>query len=1300
MRKINHKMNQKGISMTTLVITIIVMLILAGVSINLIKDNVNLEKVSKNQINAVESSSTEKTNAIEELTKKIDARRDMNFVWSKSTDEWTNQNVKVTVAMRPNDPNLKVETKIDDGQWFEKGEVEVTTYGQTVYAKTTNKQNNEYKESKLEITNIDKQKPTASEPSITKSATNKIEAKNNQIDIGDDKSEKTASGLTEVKYRLASTSEKNSASLTGYDWQDSNVFEKLTQGKTYFVQTKAKDKAGNEQLSEIKTQTTGVVPSGETEITATPENTNWINQDNTVVIATKNTEFTLEVSKDGKTWTKVENKTDKGSKATEKTTMYGDKIYARLTDGDNTGKEFVYTENRIDKVKPTDTAPTGTATTDTITATLKQTDSGDDNTSATSSGIDTSKTKYRLVEDATGTTAVSGRDWQTSNKFTGLKQNETYYIQTQVTDKAGNTTESKVSEDGITTGTVPSGTTTGIITLTADHTTWTNEDVKVTASTTQTGFTIQMSTDGKTYTDGTSVTLRTNGTVYARLRDASNNYGGTASKTISIIDKTAPTFTATIQNVSSSGYDVIIKNIVDTQSGIDKVQCPTWTELNGQDDIDTSWPTSEKSAAIKQEDGSYKYRVNVSDHNYENATYLTAVYAFDKAGNSKSITVSVNVPGVEIKYMSGNLVQPFGNIANQNIDGVNISIQNGKITEKALYDDGYTVLPMYVKLEANKKYHFSCKTDGVWGKEKGTDTVECFVMKHDDYYSYYIHMDSNEFDFIPKQTSVYNLRFDVNQLNKTHTFENIEIYEYSSTNTDKRISSEIGTLPTPTREGYTFNGWYTDKTDGNKIEVTSLVPANNVTYYTHWVPITYSIGYNLNGGSVSGNPTTYNADSGKITLKNPTKAGYNFIGWTGSNGTTAQTTVTIQPGSTGNRSYTAHFQKTITLTQKHGGSSTTTQSYTLRDNETAHTFSLGNSNVSYSGWTFKGWTNGATAKAPDYTSTITISDSKTVYATFSRTYTATFIDYNGTSQRTITRSAIAYGNGSAGGVGNQYGSISVPGQGTFNGWTSTGWSTGTAANSGSTTPISTGLNSNPIYYGLYQQTIWLAYNSYGRGNAPGTQYGTRFTNSYSINNVLNPTFTVGAGMSYPEYMFLGWCEAGYKDVPMNYYADVNVDVRNAYGYDSKMLMIHYLVYGRNERRRIGQHLPGEGITISQNTILYGQWYVQLYRLGYNGNGGTPTLPYQYYYKGQTLSGMPTATKGNGQNFLGWFSPRYKDSAISYYTDYYSDLHGWRPVDAWNHYVIFGRNEGRRISEFQNGDIFGWSQDLELYAGWY
>ena len=53
---------------------------------------------------------------------------------------------------------------------------------------------------------------------------------------------------------------------------------------------------------------------------------------------------------------------------------------------------------------------------------------------------------------------------------------------------------------------------------------------------------------------------------------------------------------------------------------------------------------------------------------------------------------------------------------------------------------------------------------------------------------------------------------------------------------------------------------------------------------------------------------------GGFTLRNPTKTGYTFIGWTGSNGTIPQTTVTIAQGSTGNREYTANWTQTITYT--------------------------------------------------------------------------------------------------------------------------------------------------------------------------------------------------------------------------------------------------------------------------------------------------------------------------------------------------------------------------------------------------
>ncbi len=70
---------------------------------------------------------------------------------------------------------------------------------------------------------------------------------------------------------------------------------------------------------------------------------------------------------------------------------------------------------------------------------------------------------------------------------------------------------------------------------------------------------------------------------------------------------------------------------------------------------------------------------------------------------------------------------------------------------------------------------------------------------------------------------------------------------------------------------------------------------------------TYSIAYNLNGGSVSSNPTSYTIETNTFTLNNPTKTGYTFSGWTGSNGSTPATSVSISQGSTGDKNYTANW---------------------------------------------------------------------------------------------------------------------------------------------------------------------------------------------------------------------------------------------------------------------------------------------------------------------------------------------------------------------------------------------------------
>ncbi len=194
-------------------------------------------------------------------------------------------------------------------------------------------------------------------------------------------------------------------------------------------------------------------------------------------------------------------------------------------------------------------------------------------------------------------------------------------------------------------------------------------------------------------------------------------------------------------------------------------------------------------------------------------------------------------------------------------------------------------------------------------------------------------------------------------------------------------ASTYGDLPTPTREGYTFTGWYDgetkvedtttyqtagDKTltarwsadaytvtyyvDNSKVTeqgytygasitpyvfqksgytvsawkqsdgsaLPAAMPAKNLSVYATTAIITYTISYELNGGTnAAGNPASYTVETDTITLGDPSKTGYTFNGWSGTelNGENNMTAV-IAKGSTGDRSYQAHWtvnQYTITF---------------------------------------------------------------------------------------------------------------------------------------------------------------------------------------------------------------------------------------------------------------------------------------------------------------------------------------------------------------------------------------------------
>ena len=101
----------------------------------------------------------------------------------------------------------------------------------------------------------------------------------------------------------------------------------------------------------------------------------------------------------------------------------------------------------------------------------------------------------------------------------------------------------------------------------------------------------------------------------------------------------------------------------------------------------------------------------------------------------------------------------------------------------------------------------------------------------------------------------------------------IEHYSMRTTN--------IVTFPVLSKEGYDWQGWYTEADGGGNL-VTSL-PANSTgdkEFFAHFTPIEYSITYELNGGTNhSSNPASYTVEDADISLQNPTKTGFEFDGW-------------------------------------------------------------------------------------------------------------------------------------------------------------------------------------------------------------------------------------------------------------------------------------------------------------------------------------------------------------------------------------------------------------------------------------
>lgn len=82
--------------------------------------------------------------------------------------------------------------------------------------------------------------------------------------------------------------------------------------------------------------------------------------------------------------------------------------------------------------------------------------------------------------------------------------------------------------------------------------------------------------------------------------------------------------------------------------------------------------------------------------------------------------------------------------------------------------------------------------------------------------------------------------------------------------------AQYGTLPTPIRKGYTFDGWYISPTGGTKVSSSTTMGASNTTIYAHWTNHKPEFSPGMDGTNPDNNPIPpfFSGDNVLVIQKN------------------------------------------------------------------------------------------------------------------------------------------------------------------------------------------------------------------------------------------------------------------------------------------------------------------------------------------------------------------------------------------------------------------------------------------------
>ncbi len=495
-RKLGIGKEKRGITLLALVITVIILVILAGVGISAISSG----NIFDNAINVVEQSKiaskkeeielviiSKMKNSVREITidKIIEALEKKGIIDAGNSNEETGQ-----VKTNPDGYIYEIIEK-PNGDWdvkYEgKGELDTRKIKLTTELSTT------------VITD-----------KVTITVTAKASAGIKSITMPDG-SIKTYTGKTEV----------------------SETYEVTQNGKYTFTAT------NNKGENESKTITIDNILEGTIQISANPSEATNKSVIVTIEWPNGSENAIKEICSNG------ENKyTTVSGVRTTLTLNNNCVIKARIRNSIAEIKTATLNVTNIDKLAPNIFTPTATTTSNSITITGKTTDQPATEKYG-SSGI----AEYYFSKD-NGTSWQTNEDkTQTSYTYTELTQGTEYTLKMKAIDKAGNETIT----DSITATTINIANL-GDIQISATPSTPTNKDVTVTVTwpNDTTGLTKKISKDnGDNWSDYTGpITVSSNCIVKAKLIDTTSQEGKTATANITNIDKTDPTVTAKQSSVT------------------------------------------------------------------------------------------------------------------------------------------------------------------------------------------------------------------------------------------------------------------------------------------------------------------------------------------------------------------------------------------------------------------------------------------------------------------------------------------------------------------------------------------------------------------------------------------------------------------------------------------------------------------------------------------------------------------------------------------------------------------------------